>query len=170
MKYRQINTNFWEDSYVLSLTNLERLFFLYLFLNPKVNMCGIYELADKTIRYTLDLTLEEIKILRLKFEKDKKFYFYKEWVFISKYSTHNKYSSAKPIVSAFIKEFNTIPNDIRYYFLVKLNLFYELPILNSEVILDKVIDKDKDKGVGVRVAPRVGMRLNEDVNPDDIPL
>lgn len=170
MKYRQIKTNFWEDNYILDLKKTEKLFFLYLFTNPKVNMCGIYELPDKTIRYTLDLTLEELKELKDKFQEDNKYIFHKGWVFVVNFSSHNVYSSAKAVISAFITDFNNIPDEIRNYFFNVLNLPYEIPILNwdSVIVMDKV--KDKDKKGSPRVGPRVGLRLNEEVNPDNIPL
>lgn len=178
MKYRQIKTNFWEDNYILDLTRDEKLLFLYLFTNPKVNMTGIYELPDRTICYTLGLTLGELAEFKTKFEKDKKYYFHKGWVFISRFTSHNIYSSAKPVIYSFIADFNIIPDEVRHYFFNTLKLPYVIPIKGSDktmlmtsdnvMVMDK--DKDKDKYGSPRVGPRVGMRLTEDIDPEEIPL
>jgi len=42
--YRQIQTTFWQDSFVLSLTPEEKYFYIYLMTNSKTKQCGIYEL------------------------------------------------------------------------------------------------------------------------------
>ena len=102
MKYRQINTNFWDDGYILELTDKEKLFFLYIFTNPKVNMVGIYELPDRIIISTLGATLGKVSGLKKKFERDKKFSFYKGWVFIHNFSVHNHYSSAPNVVKTWM--------------------------------------------------------------------
>ena len=153
MKYRQIETNFWEDNYIITLTNLERLFFLYLFTNPKVNMCGIYELPDKIICYTLDLTLSDLGLLKAKLEKDNKFYFYRGWVFIINFSKHNMYSPAKPVVASFVKDYNNIPSYIKQYFLIDLYLPYEFPIKDADKVIVKYKDKVKDKRVAPTLEP-----------------
>ena len=45
--YRQIQTTFWQDDFVLSLTPEEKYFYIYLFTNSKTKQCGIYELPIK---------------------------------------------------------------------------------------------------------------------------
>lgn len=42
--YRQIQTTFWQDAFVLSLTPEEKYFYIYLMTNSKTKQCGIYEL------------------------------------------------------------------------------------------------------------------------------
>ena len=42
--FRQIQTSFWQDDFVLSLTPEEKYFYIYLFTNSKTKQCGIYEL------------------------------------------------------------------------------------------------------------------------------
>lgn len=171
MKYRQLKTNFWEDTYILDLTVKEKIFFIYLFTNTKVNMCGIYELPDKTIRYTLDLTLDEINEIKAKFENDNKYYFHKGWVFIANFTSHNIYSSAKPVIVSFMNDFNTIPGEIRNHFFNVLKLAYEIPIKGYEQILVMVKDKDNDKDKYPRHYPSIeAIRKDERVNPEDIPL
>jgi hypothetical protein len=156
VKYRQIETKFWEDGYVLELTNKEREFFLYLITNPKVNMCGIYELSDKTIVYTLGCSLEELTSFKKKLQSDNKYAFFNGWVYVFNFHKYNSFSPAPNIMKAFIKDFNSIPSIIINHFLNDLSLPYILPGNYDKVM---VKDNDKDKGVGDRLGGRVGMKL-----------
>ena len=42
--YRQIQTAYWQDEFVLNLTPEEKYFYLYLLTNSKTKQCGIYQL------------------------------------------------------------------------------------------------------------------------------
>ena len=42
--YRQIQTSYWQDDFVLNLTPEEKYFYLYLLTNSKTKQCGIYQL------------------------------------------------------------------------------------------------------------------------------
>ena len=48
-KYRAIQTDFWEDGFVLDLTPEEKYFYLYLLSNSRTTQCGCYELLYKVI-------------------------------------------------------------------------------------------------------------------------
>jgi hypothetical protein len=168
MKYRQIETKFWEDGYILELTNKEREFFLYLFTNPRVTMCGIYELSDKTIMYSLGYSLGELSDFKKRFQGDNKYAFYKGWVYIINFNKYNSFSTAPNIIKSFVRDFNSIPNKIVNHFLNDLDLTYNIP---ENYTKDMVMDKDKDKGVGGRLGGRLGMKLrliNEKLDLDKI--
>jgi hypothetical protein len=47
--YRQIQTAFWQDDFVLQLTPEEKYFYLYLLTNSKTKQCGIYQLPRPII-------------------------------------------------------------------------------------------------------------------------
>jgi len=47
--YRQIQTGFWQDEFVLQLTPEEKYFYLYLLTNSKTKQCGIYQLPMQVI-------------------------------------------------------------------------------------------------------------------------
>lgn len=158
MKYRQIETSFWNDGYILELTSKEREFFIYLFTNDRVNMVGIYELPDRTIRATLGATLEELEAMKKKFEMDGKYHFFNGWVFVDNFFEHNKYSSAKPVVLSYIKEFNSIPQKILGRFLRNMRLFFKPTIISDVITID--VKEDKIEARSSR----------EDVNPEDVPF
>lgn len=142
MKYRQIKTSFWEDGYTLKLSSLEKLFFLYLFTNPKVNMVGIYELPDVLILPTLGCTVDELNSMKDRFERDSKYFFHDGWVFINNFTKHNRYSSAPNIVDAYIKEITSIPQSVMQHFLNNKNLSYTPPIENNVIVKVMVMVKE----------------------------
>lgn len=170
MKYRQIKTSFWEDGYIYDLNSTEKLVFMYLLTNPKVNMCGIYELPDKIISSTLDITLDELTILKQKFESDSKYYFKNGWICIVNFTEHNEYSSAPNIVKTIIKDFNAVPMPIKDYFFDIMKLQYTVPIKNN---IDVKVNDKVMVNVNVNVKEGRGyprIRHNEDINPDDVPI
>ena len=173
MKYRQIVTNIWEDNYVLGLTDREYRYFTYLFTNHKVNMVGIYELPDVILRYTLEATLEEINEMKAKFEKDRKYFFFNGWVYINNFHKHNFFSSAPSVMNTYLKDFNNIPQEVLKHFLVDLKLVYtstivrkdKLTKLNSVMVMVMVMDKE-----GYPYPRIVAKSINEDINPNDLPI
>lgn len=70
-KYRQVQTSFWSDSWVMDLTPEKKYFFLYLITNDKVKQCGIYEIALKKMEFetgynrdTILLFLSELQAMQ----------------------------------------------------------------------------------------------------------
>jgi hypothetical protein len=72
--YRQIQTSFWQDDFVLQLTPEEKYFYFYLLTNSKTKQCGIYQLPmpviiietgynQETIEKLLDRYVEYGKII-----------------------------------------------------------------------------------------------------------
>jgi len=167
MKYRQIATNFWEDGYVVDLNNLEKTAFIFLFTNHKVNMVGIYELPDKIISSTIGATLEDLCKIKKKFENDRKYFFYNGWIFINNFSEHNKYSPAPNVVKTFLKDFNSIPQEILKYFLIDLKLSFIPSIQKENTVIIRVMVMDKEGTPYLRIEAKT---TNEDINPDDIPF
>jgi hypothetical protein len=173
MKYRQIATSIWEDDYVLGLTDKELKAFIYFFTNHKVNMVGIYELPDIIIRYTLGATLDEIKQIKKKFEADRKYFFYKNWVYINNFHKHNSFSSASSVINTYLKDFNSIPQEVLKHFLIDLKLNYIPTIVKKDkvsklnTVMVKVMVMDKKGSPYPRIE---AISLNEDVDPDDIPM
>lgn len=59
-KLRSVNTKFWDDPFISTLTPEEKLLFLYLLTNPLTNVLGIYEITLK--RISNDTGLSQAKI------------------------------------------------------------------------------------------------------------
>ena len=166
MKYRQIATNLWEDNYILELNDKEFKVFVYLFTNHKVNLVGIYELPDRIICSMVGATLQELTKIKTKFQKDNKYAFYKGWIFINNFSKHNRYSPAPNIIKTFLKDFNSIPQEVLRFFLITLKLSYLPTIWKENTVIVKVMVMDKE---GTPYPTIEAIDTEERVNIDEIP-
>ncbi|NFE80527.1 DnaD domain protein [Clostridium sporogenes] len=77
-KYRQLYTEFWNDSFVLELDPEEKYFYIYLLTNPNTSQCGIYELPKKIIEMQTGYKGETVDKLLKKFERYKKIIYSEE--------------------------------------------------------------------------------------------
>ena len=66
-KYRAIQTNFWEDGFVLDLTPEEKYFYLYLLSNNNTTQCGCYELPYRVIEMQTGYNRETVEKLIQRF-------------------------------------------------------------------------------------------------------
>jgi hypothetical protein len=87
-----IYTKFWYDNYISALSAKEKLLFIYLISNEKVNICGIYEMPDKYILLDTGLKQKELEIIKEKFMQDGKFAFIDGWVKIMNFDNYNSFS------------------------------------------------------------------------------
>ena len=62
-KYRAIQTDFWEDGFVLDLTPEEKYFYLYILSNPRTTQCGCHELPYKVIEMQTGYNRETVQKL-----------------------------------------------------------------------------------------------------------
>jgi len=63
--YRQIQTSFWQDDFVINLTPEEKYFYLFLLTNSKTKQCGIYQLPVQVIVFENGYNQETVeKILK----------------------------------------------------------------------------------------------------------
>ena len=83
-----IDTKFWDDSYIVELSPLEKLLFLYLFTNPLTNISGVYELPFKRVAFDSRIPQREVEGAFRKFEKDGKLLIFKGWVGVSNFLKH----------------------------------------------------------------------------------
>jgi len=111
MKTRIIYTKFWHDNYISILNSKEKLLFLYLFTNEKVNICGIYELPDKYILLETGIKKRELDKIKQKFIEDGKFAFIDGWIKIMNFEAYNVFTGEK-IEIAREKEFSIIPKKV----------------------------------------------------------
>ena len=67
-RYRQVFTEFWQDSFVIDLTPEEKFFYLYLLTNSKTSQCGVYEIPVKVMILETGYNRETILRLIERFE------------------------------------------------------------------------------------------------------
>ncbi len=108
MKTRIIHTRFWQDNFVSSLNHKEKLVFIYLLTNDRVNLVGIYELPDKYIKVDLNLTESELQRIKQKLHKANRILFKNGWIKIVRHDKYNSYKG-KTVNKAKKKELSNIP-------------------------------------------------------------
>jgi len=77
-RYRQVETSFWTDGFVLKLTPEEKYFYLYLMTNPHTTQCGIYELPERMAEVETGYNRETLAKLRDRFSRKYKKIVYSE--------------------------------------------------------------------------------------------
>jgi DnaD/phage-associated family protein len=95
--YRQVQTSFWQDGFVLDLTPEEKYFFLYLMTNSKTSQCGIYELPKRIIETETGYNRETVDKLLKRFEEYGKILYCDKTkeIMIVNWIKHNKINSPK---------------------------------------------------------------------------
>lgn len=81
-KTRYINTIFWDDEYIVSLSPEEKLLFLYFLTNPLTNIAGCYQITKKRISFDTNIDYDSLSKAMDKFSKDNKIYYFNGWIFI----------------------------------------------------------------------------------------
>jgi hypothetical protein len=67
--YRQIQTTFWQDDFILQLTTEEKFFYLYLLTNSKTKQRGIYQLPIPVMILETGFSQTTIQKLLNRFEE-----------------------------------------------------------------------------------------------------
>ncbi|MBI6873443.1 DnaD domain protein [Clostridium aciditolerans] len=65
--YRQVQTNFWQDDFILELTPEERYFYIYVMTNPRTTQCGIFKIVKKLIEVELGFDRKTVDKLLKRF-------------------------------------------------------------------------------------------------------
>ena len=65
--YRQIQTSYWQDDFILNLTPEEKYFYLFLLTNSKTKQCGIYQLPIQVIVFETGYNQETVEKLLKRF-------------------------------------------------------------------------------------------------------
>lgn len=115
MKRRSLETKFWKDSYIQSLTSNGKLLFNYLLMNEYVNIIHIYELPESYIALETGITIKQIQELKIKFQTDKKFLFKDNWIKIVNADKYENYVGEKND-TAKLNLLKTISSHILDYF------------------------------------------------------
>ena len=83
-----VNTRFWDDSYVIALTPIEKLLFLYLLTNPLTAISGVYELPLRRMIFDTGLEGQVVQEILEKLERDRKLIYEGGWVGITNWIKH----------------------------------------------------------------------------------
>ena len=72
MKTRIVETKFWKDEYVVSLTIEQRLLYVYFLTNERVNIIHCYEITDREIEFDTGIDRGIIQTTKKKLNADGK--------------------------------------------------------------------------------------------------
>ena len=111
--YRQIQTTYWQDKFILTLTPEEKFFYIYLLTNSKTKQCGIYELPIKIIEVETGYNRETVvKLLQRFIEHGRiRFDWENEEVALKNWVKHNNYENNPKIQKCVEKELKDIKNE-----------------------------------------------------------
>jgi len=87
-KTRYIKTDFWSDSFIETLSTEEKLLFIYLFSNERVDLCWIYEITIKKISFESWIDIKKVESILDKFSKKWKVYYIDWYVYIKNFVKH----------------------------------------------------------------------------------
>ena len=115
MEARIFYTKIWKDEFFVSLTNSEKLLFIYFLFNERVNLLACYELTTREIMFDTGLSDETIRTAKLKFGKAKKMFFKENYVLLKNAEKYQKYEGEKNSLAK-TKLFGNLPPLIQRWY------------------------------------------------------
>lgn len=108
---RSINTGIWSDTWVETLTPIEKLVWFYLLTNSYTNMLGIYKVSIKRIIFETGLTQSQIINALKGFERLRKaFYLFDEWIFLPNWIKNQSMNSN--MIKSAIETYTHLPKEL----------------------------------------------------------
>jgi len=87
-KQRYVSSHFWDDSYIVTLSPVQKLLFLYFLTSPLSNVAGAYEISLRRMSFDTGLDVAEVMQILSKFAQDAKIIFRNDWVLIVNFAKH----------------------------------------------------------------------------------
>ena len=142
-KQRYISSDFWTDSFVQDITNIDKLLFIYLFTNNHVDLCGIYEITLKTISFESGIDIKSVSKALEGFSAKKKVLYQNGWIKLVNFQKHLK--TNPNIQKGVERSLSLIPSDIVKGFerLSKGSLPIPIPV-PILIPIEKEISKNKN--------------------------
>ena len=128
-KYRAIQTDFWEDGFVLDLTPEEKYFYLYILSNPRTTQCGCHELPYKVIEMQTGYNRETVEKLlqrfvdygKIEYSPDTKEILIKNW---HKFN----FTKSPKVMNCILKEISEIKNQDFKNYMIEVCIDYGYPM------------------------------------------
>lgn len=156
---RYVNTQFWEDNYVLNLDPSEKLLFIYFLTNSRTNIAGIYEISMRKVSMETGFDKDMIEKILLRFTSDQRIYYLDDYIVVRNFIKHQKLNPS--IEKGIYKEITRLPERLQKF--IKLDergLWFDaaevggkLMLLSSsisEAWLKKMQEQDKQRDIDKR--------------------
>lgn len=105
---RLINTKFWSDTFVQTLSSNERYLFLYFLTNEHTNIAGLYEISMGTIVFETNTKEEEI--IRILKKLNPRVVYFQEYVLIKNFHKHQ--NKSPKIVAGIVNTLFELPTPV----------------------------------------------------------
>ena len=113
-KFRQIQTNFWSNTYIQEeMTAEDKYFYLYLMTNEFTTQIGIYSITKKQMAFDLGYSIESVQALLQRFETYHKLIKYDtetREIVLLKWAENNLNIGGKPVQDLIKKEISQVKN------------------------------------------------------------
>ncbi len=153
MKARQLQTKIWRDGFFLKLTPEGKLLFTFYLTNEFVNIIHLYECPDHLTSFSTGLSTEKINEVKKTFGN--KILFFKDYVYLNNAWKYERYEG-EDNDNAKEKLISELSADIKEWYEAN-----HTPLLHPSYR-----DKNKNKNTYKNKYPP----MNEDVNPEDVPV
>ncbi len=111
-KLRSVNTNFWSDPFIESLTPSEKLIYLYLITNEKTNMLGVYEVSIRKMSFDTGIDKGTIEKALKGFETIGKVKYINNFIILTKYLKHQSFNLN--MKKSAIDCYNNLPESLKF--------------------------------------------------------
>lgn len=122
---RYISTSFYDDSWVRKLTILQKFVYMYLMTNALTNIAGVYKTTLDRIVFDIGASENEIKDALDRFQKDKKAFFFDDYVIIPSWPKHQKWDRRTKIKTGIDNVLQALPPKV-ICFMAKTGYCYDL--------------------------------------------
>lgn len=113
-RQRQIDTCFWDDSYIIQMDPSEKLLFLYLLTNPLTTICGVYEISIRRIAFDTGFEQDTVKRMLDRFERDGRCIYRDGWIAMRNWIKHQNVRSDDTL-KGIQRQMKLVPPDLAKY-------------------------------------------------------
>ncbi len=92
MNSRLLYSKIYKDEFFSGLPIAEKFLFIYFLTNENVNIIHLYEITAREIVFDTSVSMEELENAKNKFHANKKFYFYKNFVYITNANRYQRFT------------------------------------------------------------------------------
>lgn len=111
MKARIIHTKIWQDSFVAELNPTEKLVFIYLITNERINIVHCYECPERVIAFETGVGRDVVASTKAKLQEAGKIRCYKDWVQLLNGDRYQQFTGEKNELAK-QREIKLMPDDV----------------------------------------------------------